>query len=111
MTDFKHILVDVPRPGVSRITLNRPESRNALNNTLRGELYGQLEANDRDADIRVTIIRGAGKAFSSESGILQSPSLPKFMAIVLRAARNSRHPAIWFMSLRMPPLAIPLFVL
>ncbi|MBT3645195.1 MAG: enoyl-CoA hydratase-related protein [Pseudomonadales bacterium] len=63
MTDFKHILVDVPRPGVSRITLNRPESRNALNNTLRGELYGQLEANDRDADIRVTIIRGAGKAF------------------------------------------------
>ncbi len=63
MTDFKHILVDVPRPGVSRITLNRPESRNALNNTLRGELYSQLEANDRDADIRVTIIRGAGKAF------------------------------------------------
>ena len=63
MTDFKHILVDVPRPGVSRITLNRPESRNALNNTLRGELYGQLEANDRDTDIRVTIIRGAGKAF------------------------------------------------
>ena len=63
MTDFKHILVDVPRPGVSRITLNRPESRNALNNTLRGELYGQLEANDGDADIRVTIIRGAGKAF------------------------------------------------
>ena len=63
MTDFKHILVDKPRPGVSRITLNRPESRNALNNTLRGELYGQLEANDRDADIRVTIMRGAGKAF------------------------------------------------
>ena len=63
MTDFKHILVDVPRPGVSRITLNRPESRNALNNPLRGELYGQLEANDQDADIRVTIIRGAGSAF------------------------------------------------
>ena len=63
MSDFKHILVDVPRPGVSRITLNRPESRNALNNTLRGELYGQLEANDQDADIRVTIIRGAGSAF------------------------------------------------
>ena len=63
MNDFKHILVDVPRPGVSRITLNRPESRNALNNTLRGELYGQLEANDQDADIRVTIIRGAGSAF------------------------------------------------
>ena len=63
MSDFKHILVDVPSPGVSRITLNRPESRNALNNTLRGELYGQLEANDKDPAIQVTIIQGAGKAF------------------------------------------------
>ena len=63
MTDLKFIVVDQPIEGVSRITLNRPESRNALNNTLRGELYGTLEANDRDPAIRVTIIRGAGKAF------------------------------------------------
>ena len=60
---MEHILVDSPLAGVSRITLNRPESRNALNNTLRGEIYGTLEANDNDDSIRVTIIRGAGKAF------------------------------------------------
>ena len=63
MTDFRHILVDEPLPFVSRITLNRPESRNALNNVLRGELYGQLEANDNNPAVKVTIIRGAGKAF------------------------------------------------
>ena len=63
MTDFQHILVDEPLPFVSRITLNRPESRNALNNVLRGELYGQLEANDNNQAVKVTIIRGAGKAF------------------------------------------------
>lgn len=63
MTDFQHILVDEPLPFVSRITLNRPESRNALNNVLRGELYGQLEANDNNPAVKVTIIRGAGKAF------------------------------------------------
>lgn len=63
MTEFEHILVDSPLEGVSRITLNRPESRNALNNKLRGEIYGTLEANDLDDDVRVTIIRGAGKAF------------------------------------------------
>jgi enoyl-CoA hydratase len=56
-------LVDEPLPFVSRITLNRPESRNALNNVLRGELYGQLEANDNNPAVKVTIIRGAGKAF------------------------------------------------
>ena len=32
------VLVDDPGPGVRRITLNRPEKRNALNNPLRGAL-------------------------------------------------------------------------
>ncbi|MGB2239586.1 MAG: enoyl-CoA hydratase-related protein, partial [Pseudomonadales bacterium] len=47
----------------SRITLNRPDSRNALNNQLRTEIYSTLESNDHDPDVKVTIIRGAGKAF------------------------------------------------
>ena len=63
MTDFQHIIKDTPRPGVSRITLNRPDSRNALNNQLRTEIYSTLESNDQDPDIKVTVIRGAGKAF------------------------------------------------
>ena len=57
------ILVDTPCEGVSRITLNRPDSRNALNNQIRGEIFSQLEANDLDDSVRVTIIRGAGQAF------------------------------------------------
>lgn len=69
---MQHIEVDQPLPGVSRITLNRPESRNALNNILRGELYGQLEANDNDDDIRVTIIRGAGPAFCAGYDLKQN---------------------------------------
>lgn len=63
MSEYKHIVVDSPAEYVARITLNRPESRNALNNTLRGEIYRTLEANDNDDNVRVTIIRGAGKAF------------------------------------------------
>ena len=63
MTDFQHIISDAPRPGVSRITLNRPDSRNALNNQLRTEIYSTLESNDQDPDVKVTVIRGAGKAF------------------------------------------------
>ncbi len=63
MTDYQYIIVDKPSEGVSRITLNRPDSRNALNNQLRSEIFSQLEANDLDESVRVTIIRGAGKAF------------------------------------------------
>lgn len=63
MTEFEHIIVDNPAEGVSRITLNRPDSRNALNNILRGEIYATLEKNDYDHDVKVTILRGAGKAF------------------------------------------------
>ena len=59
------LLADDPRPGVRRLTLNRPEKRNALSNALRGELFRALEAADRDADVRVSIVRGAGPCFSS----------------------------------------------
>ncbi|MBM3621846.1 MAG: enoyl-CoA hydratase [Alphaproteobacteria bacterium] len=58
-----HILLDTPLPGIRRITLNRPEKRNALNNRLRTEIFAALEAHDRDDQVKVTIIRAAGPAF------------------------------------------------
>jgi enoyl-CoA hydratase len=63
--NFEFIQVDDVRPLVRRITLNRPEKRNALSNELRGELFAALESADVDPDVRVTIIRGSGKAFSA----------------------------------------------
>ena len=59
------VLVDRPAEFVQRLTLNRPEKRNALNNTLRGELFAALQAGDEDPEVRVTILRGAGKCFSA----------------------------------------------
>ncbi|HYM29731.1 MAG TPA: enoyl-CoA hydratase-related protein [Candidatus Cybelea sp.] len=65
MGDYQFILIDEPRPMIRRITLNRPEKRNALSNQLRGEVLHALEAADKDPDIRVSIIRGAGVCFSA----------------------------------------------
>lgn len=59
------LLVDHPRPHVRRLTLNRPEKRNALSNALRTELFTALEDADRDDAVRVSIIRGAGTCFCS----------------------------------------------
>jgi len=57
------LLIDEPAPGIRRLTMNRPEKRNALNNALRGAIFAALEAADRDPAIRVSILRGAGPAF------------------------------------------------
>ena len=65
MTDEDLVLIDEPRPMVRRFTLNRPGKHNALSNQLRGALYAALEAADADPEIRVSIVRGAGKSFSA----------------------------------------------
>jgi enoyl-CoA hydratase len=65
MAERKWLLVDEPRSGVRRLTLNRPEKRNALHNALRGELFEGLHEADRDPGVRVTVLRGAGPCFSA----------------------------------------------
>ncbi|MEX2292908.1 MAG: enoyl-CoA hydratase-related protein [Acidimicrobiales bacterium] len=59
------VLIDDPTPHVRRLTLNRPEKRNALNHPLRGQLIEALHDADLDEDVHVTIIRGAGTSFSA----------------------------------------------
>jgi enoyl-CoA hydratase len=59
------VIIDHPAPRVRRITLNRPEKRNALNHRLRGDLMNALRAADDDPEVRVSIIRGAGSSFSA----------------------------------------------
>lgn len=59
------VLVDNPAPHVRRITLNRPEKRNALNHELRGGILEALQEGDAAEDVRVQIVRGAGKCFSA----------------------------------------------
>jgi enoyl-CoA hydratase len=57
------LLVDDPIPRVRRLTLNRPDKRNALNDALRGALFDELRRADTDRNVSVIVIRGAGPAF------------------------------------------------
>ncbi len=74
MSDYEWIVVDRPLAGVQRITLNRPEKRNPLSNHLRSELFDALQRADIDADLRVTILRGAGGHFSAGYDLKQDAS-------------------------------------
>jgi enoyl-CoA hydratase len=50
---------------VARITLNRPERTNAINDVMLSELSAALDLCEGDAAIRAIIVRGMGNAFSS----------------------------------------------
>ncbi|HET6303762.1 MAG TPA: enoyl-CoA hydratase/isomerase family protein, partial [Myxococcota bacterium] len=54
------------RDRVATLTLNRPESRNALSAELMAGLAAGLERANRDPEARVVVLTGAGdKAFSA----------------------------------------------
>jgi enoyl-CoA hydratase len=59
------LVADDPLPGVRRLTLNRPEKRNALSDELRLALFESLRAADASRDVAVIVIRGAGDCFSA----------------------------------------------
>jgi enoyl-CoA hydratase/carnithine racemase len=49
--------------GIATITLDRPEQLNAYNARMRLELEALLDETDRDDNVRVVIVTGAGRAF------------------------------------------------
>jgi enoyl-CoA hydratase len=62
---FETILLDKPIPEVTRITLNRPESRNAQNAAMLYELNDAFDIAARDDETKVIILAAKGPHFSS----------------------------------------------
>jgi enoyl-CoA hydratase/carnithine racemase len=63
-TNFQTILVS-HEGSAARLTLNRPEKRNALSLELMEELVAALESLGSDRDVRAIVIDGAGPVFSA----------------------------------------------
>ena len=65
--------------GVATLTLNRPEKRNALDRRMLQELKAALRDCDLAADVRLVVLRGAGKDFCAGldlEELLASAELP-----------------------------------
>ena len=100
---YETLLVDV-RDGVATLTLNRPEARNALNQTVIRELGAALAHLEGDAETRVVVIRGAGeRAFCAGAdlkgmfrtrSILDAREQYAELAQVLEAIPRMRRPVI-----------------
>ena len=66
--------------GIAVITFNRPEAMNALNNQTRAEFGRVISAVSADAEVKVVILTGSGKAFVAGSDIKELNQTTPFSA-------------------------------
>jgi enoyl-CoA hydratase len=59
------VLVSEPADGVTTLTLNRPDKKNALSVAVRDEFSDALEALARNEAVKVVVVTGAGDTFSA----------------------------------------------
>src|SRR5262249_44819388 len=93
------------KEGIARITLNRPEKRNALDAGLVNELKEAMASSARDEQCRVVMLGGAGTDFCSgadlaglektaQAGVLDIRSEVRNVADLFLMMRNHPRPII-----------------
>lgn len=70
------VLVDHPRPGVALITLNRPERMNSMAFDVMVPLKEALQKVTYDNAVRVVVLTGAGRGFSSGADHKSAGTVP-----------------------------------
>ncbi|OAI44006.1 hypothetical protein AYO38_10180 [bacterium SCGC AG-212-C10] len=77
-------------PGLATLTLNRPEKLNAISPQMHREIQDLCQSLKDDAETRVIIVTGAGRAFSAGADLgRRSPPGEEQAAPPLRAARST----------------------
>ena len=69
MTDYQTLDIDRSDDGIATLTLRRPDKLNALNAEVIEELHAAAEELTADDDLRVTILKGEGRAFIAGADI------------------------------------------
>jgi methylglutaconyl-CoA hydratase len=92
--------------GIARLTLNRPEKRNALNEKLIAALKDAFRRANDEADVRVAIVSGAGADFSSGADLAALQKISKAtVAENLADARSLMELFLLIRAVRVPVIA------
>ena len=99
-TPYQNILYekDPEDDRLVRITLNRPERMNALSYDLLMDLRHAVIQGERDPEVKVIIIKGAGKTFSAGFDLGGSPSFTEGITPLMAEKDHIRyyHQDVWF---------------
>jgi methylglutaconyl-CoA hydratase len=97
---YRKIFYDL-RDGIARITLNRPDKRNALDGEMVAELKSAFSASAADAECRVVLLTGAGTDFCSGADLANLEKTAKNS--VLDNIADARSTADLFLMMRNHP--------
>ena len=78
---FEQLLFEKPATHVARITMNRPDARNAQGLKMTYELNEAFERASHDDDVKVIVLAGAGPHFSSGHDLNDRARLSDFEPI------------------------------
>lgn len=90
--------------GVATITLNRPDSRNALNLAMCEGLQAAAHAASTNADVRVVLVRGAGAVFCAGADLKERKGMDESQVLARRMRGFFAYEALE--SLPMPTIAL-----
>ena len=62
---FSNIIVEKKKNGIAKITINRPDALNAVDKDTHLELQEALADIEKDESVRVVVLTGTGRAFST----------------------------------------------
>jgi 2-(1,2-epoxy-1,2-dihydrophenyl)acetyl-CoA isomerase len=85
--DFQHITLVQSQAAVATLTLNRPDSLNALNSAMLNEMRAAVESL-AGSGARALLLTGAGRAFSSGADLASGGGLPDDVGAALEAHFN-----------------------
>jgi methylglutaconyl-CoA hydratase len=103
MPDYQKIIYAVTA-GVARITLNRPDKRNALDAEIVAEIRRSLAEAAKDENARVVLLTGAGKDFCSGADLAALQRISE--ATVMENVADARNLADLFIEMRRHPRPI-----